>query len=178
MELTKKWLEEKNACDDGITWFEKAGTATVEETVEKLLTEEKYDWANWLLPRCLTKEQNVKYAIHAAEMVLPIYEKKYPDDMRPRQAIDAAKSGTPAWAAGEAAWAAEAARAAGAAAWAAAWAAGAAAWAAEAAGAAAWAAARAAGAAAWAAEAAARAAEADIYKKIITYGLDLIKEAA
>jgi len=95
--------------------------------------------------------------------VLPIYEKAYPDDNRPRKAIEIARrfangeatknelaaARAAAWAAaGAAAWAAARAAAwdaAEAAAWAAAWdAAGAAAWAA--AGAAAWAAA---GAAAW-----------------------------
>jgi len=35
--------------------------------------------------------QYVSYAIFAAEQVLDIYEKQYPDDKRPRQAIDAAK---------------------------------------------------------------------------------------
>ena len=33
----------------------------------------------------------VSYAVFAAELVLPIYEKKYPEDKRPRQAIEAAK---------------------------------------------------------------------------------------
>ena len=33
----------------------------------------------------------VKYAIYAAECVIDIYEKKYPDDNRPRKAIEAAK---------------------------------------------------------------------------------------
>lgn len=33
-----------------------------------------------------------EFAIFAAELVLPIFEKKYPDDKRPRNAIDAAKA--------------------------------------------------------------------------------------
>jgi len=107
-----------------------------------------------------TKGDSVALAIFASEKVLKIFEDEYPDDKKPRQAIDAAKkwlknpteenriaaeeaAGAAAWAAGAAARAEEAARAA-------AWAAGAAARAAEAAWAAAWAA----GAAAWAAGAA------------------------
>jgi len=111
------------------------------------------------------------WACDMAEDVLPIFEREYPDDMRPRNAIQAGRDyadGKITAAARDAAWAAAwaAARAAawgaaGDAAWDAAWAAaGAAAWAAagaaawdaawDAAGAAAWAAARdAAGAAAW-----------------------------
>ena len=36
-------------------------------------------------------KQYVAYAIYAAEQVIGIYEKKHPDDKRPRQAIEAAK---------------------------------------------------------------------------------------
>jgi hypothetical protein len=79
------------------------------------------------------------FAADCAEHVLPIFEKTFPDDKRPREAIQAARdfangkisvaAGAAAWAAEEAAWAAEkAAWAAARAAWAAA---GAAAWAAE-----------------------------------------------
>jgi hypothetical protein len=38
-----------------------------------------------------TKEQNQRIAIDVAEMVLPIYEKRYPDDKRSREAIEAAR---------------------------------------------------------------------------------------
>jgi hypothetical protein len=105
------------------------------------------------------------FAADCAEHVLPLFEKHYPKDDRPRKAIDAARqfargeisrddmaaAGAAAWAAGAAAWAAAwaAGNAAGAAARDAAWAAGNAAR--DAAGAAAWAAGNAAGAAAWAA---------------------------
>ena len=37
------------------------------------------------------KEDSVALAIYAAELVIDIYEKKYPKDDRPRQAIEAAK---------------------------------------------------------------------------------------
>jgi len=39
------------------------------------------------------KEDSVKLAIFAAEQVIEIYEKKYPNDKRPREAIEAAKIG-------------------------------------------------------------------------------------
>jgi hypothetical protein len=38
-----------------------------------------------------TKEMSVKLAIYAAELVLPIFEAKYPNDKRPAEAIAAAK---------------------------------------------------------------------------------------
>jgi hypothetical protein len=80
-----------------------------------------------------------KIAIYAAELVLPIYEKEYPNDNRPRTAIETAKRYSQGKATeGELSAAWDAARdAARAAAWAAAWAAArAAAW--DAARAAAW----------------------------------------
>ncbi len=99
------------------------------------------------------REALILCAADFAEKVLPIFEARFPDDDRPRKAIEAAEAAGAAWAAGAAgaaagaAWAAEAAGAAAEAAGAAG--AAGAAWAAEAAGAAAEAA-----GAAWAAEAA------------------------
>jgi len=90
--------------------------------------------------RVFTDSQNQHLAIKIAEVVLPIFEDKYPEDSRPRKAIEAARlylageigveeledagagANAAAWAtwdaAGDAAWAA-----AGDAAWTAAWAA-------------------------------------------------------
>jgi hypothetical protein len=55
-----------------------------------------------------TKRDSVQLAIFAAELVIDLFEQRYPEDRRPRKAIEAAKQ----WAAG-AAGAAEAAGAAG-----------------------------------------------------------------
>ena len=121
-------------------------------------------WWEW------TKKDSVRLAVYAAELVIDIYEKKYPDDKRPRNAIEAAKkwltepnekNGAAASAASEAASAARAA------------------WAARAASAAADAAGAAAGAAwvAWVASAAAsEAAEADLKAKCHRFVLRLLKE--
>ena len=199
MKITAKWLEEKSACSEGTRWFLGQKEDRPVKVIEKLMRESRMDWANWLTVRLMTKEQSVQYAIFAAEQVISIYEKKYPDDKRPREAIEAAKAylknpsdetkKAAAWAAeAAAAWAAEAA-AARAAAWAAEAAeARAAAWAAEAAAAraaraAAWAAAwaaearaaRAARAAAWAAEAAAEA-EKNMQKRILKQGIKILKK--
>ncbi len=65
------------------------------------------------------KTTSVKLAIYAAEQVISIYEKEYPDDKRPRRAIQAAKkylknptAARAAYAADAAAYAADAADAA------------------------------------------------------------------
>ena len=142
MKLSLEILEPKHPCSQGLEWYKKNPTDTVEACVEKLLAEtdavcpDRLNWANWLLTRMFTKEQCVKYAIFADEQVIGIYEKKYPEDKRPRKAIDAAKeylkdpseknkaaAGDAARAAGDAWDAWDAWDAAGDAAWAAAWAA-------------------------------------------------------
>ena len=179
--ITKEWLREKGACTDGYNWFLHQRSRDELKVLEKLIQEEHFEWANWLIVRRMERKQYIQYAIFAAEQVIDIYEKQIPDDKRPRLAIEAARrclidDSDAAWAAGDAARAAgDAARAAGDAAWAAgdaAWAAGAAAWDAvwDAAWAAAWDAAR---AAAW--DAARAATRAEMQKIILDYGISLLE---
>ena len=141
MKITKQFLIDNDACDEGVDAFTATfgDEADLKDVAAYGLKEggEMLDYIMWLLPRCMDKTQRARYAVFAAESVLPIYEREYPDDKRPRAAIDAAK----AWlanpcgdtAARAEARAAEARAAAWAAARAAAWAARAAEWAAEAA---------------------------------------------
>jgi hypothetical protein len=200
MKITKEWLREYYAYQGGYEWFcEQTETNSI-NIIQKLIKEDYFDWANWLITKILNKKQNVMYAVYAAELVLHIYENRYPDDKRPRKAIEAAKNylsdaadaAYAAYAAADAAYAAyavaddaadDAAYAAHAAAYAAA--ADDAAYAAyaaadDAAHAAAYAAYAAADDAAYAAADAAAADDAaddaDIRTKIIGYGIKLIKE--
>jgi hypothetical protein len=136
-----------------------SGTVFAEVEVDGIsdIEDDKECWSKMRIVRAWkwTKTESVKLAIHSARMCLKNFEDKYPTDMRPREAIDAAEkylndpSEENREAARSAAWAARSA--ARSAAWAAesAWAA---AWAAESA----WAARSAAWAAAWAAESAAK----------------------
>ena len=178
MKITKEWLKKQNACKPGYDWFIRQYDTDHELVIASLMKIDRFDWANWLIVRLMDKAQKVKYACHAARLVLPIYEEYKPGDDRPRKAIEAAESG-------DAARAATAANAAAAAAYDAYDAAAAAYDAAAAAYAAATAAATAAYAAyAYAAAAAYDAATAAAYAydaatetktKIINYGLSLIK---
>ena len=197
-EISMEWAEDHRACSEAREWFKgelKGGDSMSVPELFSLLEEiDRFDWANWLIVRIMTHDQQIMYAIYAAEQVIGIYEDKYPNDTRPRNAIDAARvylkeptkeNKAAAYAAADAAaYAAYAAAyAAGAAADAAAYAAGAAAYAAAyaayAADAAAYAAAYAAGAAADAADAAADAAAAHAMQlKILNYGLRLIGVSA
>jgi hypothetical protein len=92
MKITADWLLEKNACAEGRDWFTAyEGKPDGTSVVKALMKADKLDWANWLIVRVMTHKQRIAYAIYAAEQVIGIYEKKYPDDKRPRLAIEAAK---------------------------------------------------------------------------------------
>jgi len=94
MKITKEILTEWNACKEGLEAF-KAQTETdgikIIEAIIKTGDDEKIEWGNWLIVRMMDKKQKIQYAVFAAEQVLEIFEKKYPEDKRPRKAIEAAK---------------------------------------------------------------------------------------
>ncbi len=91
MKITIEWLTEKSACVEGREWFLGQKETDVSRVAQKLMRHCKFDWANWLVTRAMTYSQRVAYAIFAAECVIEIYEKAYPNDRRPRSAIEAAK---------------------------------------------------------------------------------------
>jgi hypothetical protein len=179
MLITKEWLKNKEACKNGYEFVVKHNMIGLEHDVfiKKLMDAKKNDWANWVITRFMNKTQCVEYSVFSAEQVISICEEKYPEDKRPRNAIQAAKN----WlknnnsanvAAASAAYAAASAAYASAA-----YAASASAAYASASAAAANAAAAAADAAYYAAYYAAKAAysASAIYTKIINYGLEFLK---
>ena len=104
MNISLDVLKKYGACNSGIKCFKYLKTTTVHETINKCMdlsddvvlrwTDDKLDkyrWCNWLLSRILPKDENIKYAIYSARLVIDIFEKKYPNDNRPRKAIEAAE---------------------------------------------------------------------------------------
>ena len=88
-----KLLKKLNACNDAIVAFKNhQPDNNAEAVIEKAMELCRFDWANWLLVRLMSKKQKVQYAIYAAELVLHYFEEKYPKDGRPRKAIEAAKA--------------------------------------------------------------------------------------
>jgi len=117
MEITKEFLQSKSACSPSYKWVVENKLIGLEhpEFIAKLMENNRFSDANWLITKLFDKMQSVKYAIFAAEQVLNIYEKKYPNDDRPRLAIEAAKkylTNPNAKTADDAAYAADAAAAA------------------------------------------------------------------
>lgn len=163
MKITTSFLKKKNACEEGIDWVAEHNLIGLEAKpfLEALIKADRLDWANWLIVRVLPRKGCLAYAIYAAEQVLHIYEKKHPNDLRPRKAIEAAKkvlekdtkeNRLAAWAASYAVYAA--ATATSYAAWVAAWATSYAAW------------------VAWAVG---KKAEKAMHLKILKYGIKLLK---
>jgi hypothetical protein len=88
MKFTKQQLLDLDPCADGLAFARLHKFDFV-----KIYNEcERGDWLIWWLRRSgnMDKTQAVKVAIACAEHVLELFEKKYPDDKRPRQAIEAA----------------------------------------------------------------------------------------
>ena len=177
MKITKSWLEKQKACIEGVEWFAEKKETDIKKLLNLCEKENHLEWANWVITKLMKRKQRIRYAVYAAQQVLHIFEEKYPEDTRPRLAIEAAikcidkntkknrdAARAAAWAVARAAARAVARDAAGAARDAAWDAAGAAAW--DAAGDAA----RAARAAAWAA------AGAKMMLKILNYGVKLLEE--
>src|SRR5262249_22781363 len=90
-QITREWLEEKNACSAGLEWDVKKRITDPIKGIENLVAKNNWQWANWLIVRVMTYKQYVNYAVFAAELVIDIYEKRNPDSKKPRKAIEAAK---------------------------------------------------------------------------------------
>ena len=151
--VDRNWLKEYNACPDGYKfWCEHCEGKTTRQQL-LILVKDHDNWAWWVLTKLLDTKQNRMLAVFAAKEVLPIFEEKFPDDERPRKAIEAAEK-VIGCNNEENRAAAAAARDAADAAWAAA----------------------AAADAAWAADAWAADADAATKQKILKYGLTLLEE--
>jgi hypothetical protein len=92
MRITKKFLEKKHACQPGMDFVIANKLIGLSDLgfIDALIKAGKCHWTNWLIVRVMKYHQYVAYAIYAAKQVIDIFEKKYPDDKRPRQAINAA----------------------------------------------------------------------------------------
>ena len=59
MNITKKWLEDKGACVDGIEWFEEHFKEEVDcqDVLDKLAEINKTGWAQWLVKKAGKSEK-------------------------------------------------------------------------------------------------------------------------
>ena len=68
--------------------------AVVQTKGKSIIKEDKECWTDMKIVKAWkwTKKDSIDLAIYAAELVIDIYEKEYPNDDRPRKAIESAKS--------------------------------------------------------------------------------------
>lgn len=89
MKISKAWFAEQGGCPAILSWFQKQDETDSIKIIEYFIKNTKYFvWANWLLPRIMDRRQCISYALHACDVVLPIYEAKYPKDKEPRRVVD------------------------------------------------------------------------------------------
>ena len=89
--ITVNWLNKIKACSDAVEAFKNQKETNSIKVVQGAMKINRFNWANFLIVRLMNRKQKIQYAIFASESVIDIYEKKYPGDNRPRNAIEAAK---------------------------------------------------------------------------------------
>lgn len=90
-QITTELLQSLHACQSGIDLVATYPDKDHEAVIRRLVADDHWDYANWLLPRLMDYKGYVSYAVFAALQVIDIFEKQYPDDKRPRLAIEAAQ---------------------------------------------------------------------------------------
>jgi len=91
MKITKELLRRWGLLEYNTRWCDNYKETDGLKLVKVLIEDNQLSWANWLISHLMNYEQRVSYAVFAAEQVIDLYEEKYPNDKRPREAIEAAK---------------------------------------------------------------------------------------
>ena len=79
-------------CRDGVDWFKSQTDTSPLALLDAAKTDKEQRYLSWGLTRLLNRNNNIRLAIFSAESVLDVFEKELPKDMRPRQAIAAARA--------------------------------------------------------------------------------------
>ena len=91
--ITMSFLQSIHACSDGLEyWEEKNKPTDMFKLIKQCMKDDHFDYANWLIVRCMDSDQYIRYAIYSAKQELPSFETVYPDDKRVRHAINAARA--------------------------------------------------------------------------------------
>jgi hypothetical protein len=90
MNQVEKQLKEWGACKEGFDW----AVGSCKTMAEVWDTCQRGNWLKWILTKegSWTQQDEVRIAVAYAEHALPIFEKAYPEDDRPRKAIEAARA--------------------------------------------------------------------------------------
>ncbi len=88
--ITKDWLSEHAACQEARKWVNEQKETEFFILCKKAIKDKHYNWVNWVISRLFNRKQRIQYAVYAAGQVIGIFEKEFPEDKRPRSAINAA----------------------------------------------------------------------------------------
>ncbi len=89
--ISVKYLKSISACNSAILAFRDQKETNPIGVLKGSMKIDRFDWTNWLIVRLMNRKQKIEYSIFAVESVINLYEKKHPDDKRPRTAIEAVK---------------------------------------------------------------------------------------
>jgi mRNA-degrading endonuclease HigB of HigAB toxin-antitoxin module len=89
MRINKQIIEKLKPCQDRFDNFKKHYSDFDDDLKEFILLENiSYSDKVWVFTRLATKMQNVKWSLLCASKVLHLFEEKYPNDKRPRKALE------------------------------------------------------------------------------------------
>ena len=89
--ISVEWLTEMRACKEAISEFLEQEERDSIKLLKKMLKLKKYEWANWLITRVMSRKQCILYAVYAAELCKDNYNKEYPKENRINKAIKSAR---------------------------------------------------------------------------------------
>lgn len=94
MKITKTFLKRKEACAKGILFWESLGSPSSPVVVFRgALASREFGYCEWLIEHCFPDlRSSVELSVFAAELCLPLFERDYPSDGRPREALESAKA--------------------------------------------------------------------------------------
>lgn len=91
MKITARKLKQMGACQPAIDWVKTQNTTEAHALIELAMADNEFNWCNWFLTKIMDHEQQIRYAIYIAELVIDIYKNRYQDNNIPRIAIDDAQ---------------------------------------------------------------------------------------
>lgn len=95
--VTLKILEKLEACESGAEYWKSLSEKHRHDPLwlmQHAIDSDNLhvmEHANWLITRLLSTKNVRRYAVFAARLALPVFESEYPNDDRPRKAIEAAE---------------------------------------------------------------------------------------
>ncbi len=94
MKISIEFLKENKICPENIEFMKENNLLDKEDinVITKLVEIDNPDLANRLITKILTHTDKIKYAIYIAEKTLHFFEERYPNDDRPRKAVEEAKT--------------------------------------------------------------------------------------